>query len=44
MFQDYLYDVLDPEKLPAGRSIWVIDMKGARTPLLPARMLALLLT
>ncbi|EIE19775.1 hypothetical protein COCSUDRAFT_44590 [Coccomyxa subellipsoidea C-169] len=26
--QDYMYTVLDPNKLPEGRSIWIVDMKG----------------
>ncbi len=24
-----MYEVLDPNPLPEGRSIWIIDMKGA---------------
>lgn len=26
--QDYLYEVLDCDTVPGGRSIWIIDMKG----------------
>ena len=26
--QDYLYEVLDRDTMPGGRSIWIIDMKG----------------
>ncbi|BDA46825.1 probable SEC14-like protein 2 at C-terminar half [Coccomyxa sp. Obi] len=26
--QDYMYEVLDPNPVPEGRSIWIIDMKG----------------
>ena len=26
--QDYMYEVLDQDTMPGGRSIWIIDMKG----------------
>lgn len=26
--QDYMYEVLDRDTMPGGRSIWIIDMKG----------------
>ena len=26
--QDYMYEVLDRDTVPGGRSIWIIDMKG----------------
>ena len=31
--QDYMYEVLDRDTVPGGRSIWIIDMKGEATPM-----------
>lgn len=32
--QDFMYQRLDPRPLPAGRAVWILDLKGCSAPLL----------